>query len=91
MEQRQGLLETAPEVWSRELVQLDADLVTMINPAFLNTWASCWTGLRQIPRIAFYPTDYSPDRNYFEIVYERICDRCGTMAYIVIRVSEDSA
>ena len=70
MEQRQGLLETAPEVWSRELVQLDADLVTMIDPDFEildpEYMGVMLDGFAYDPRIAFYSTDYSPDRNYFE-------------------------
>jgi hypothetical protein len=70
VEERQGVYETAPEIWSRELVSLDADFVTIIDPDFeIFDSLFLWKMLEEIenqPQIGFYSTDYMPQHKTFE-------------------------
>jgi hypothetical protein len=70
MEVRQGFYEPAGEIWSRELVHLSADFVTIIDAdfeilddEFVKIMA---TQIASEPRVAFYSTDYSDDCTIFE-------------------------
>ena len=69
-EVRQGFFETAPEVWSRELTQLKADFVTIIDPDFeILTEEFVHAMLREVAReseLAFYSVYYAPETRMFE-------------------------
>jgi hypothetical protein len=70
IEARQGLFETAPEIWSRELILLDAEFVAIIDPDFeifrpdfVNIMVD---DIARDPRLAFISTDYSATSKVFE-------------------------
>ena len=67
---RQGNYESGSEVWSRELVRLDADFVTMVDAdfeVFETAFAIHMLGaFAEDPRLAFFSTDSVPRRTVFE-------------------------
>jgi hypothetical protein len=91
---RQGFYETAPEIWSRELVRLSADFVAIIDPdfeilddEFVNVMLDEFA---RLPQLAFYSTDYSPDQEIFESYAQeqaKIVERWHTWFCIYRRTS----
>jgi hypothetical protein len=94
IEVRQGFYETAAEIWSRELVRLNADFVAIIDPdfeilddEFVNVMLDEFA---RLPQLAFYSSDYSPDDERFESYAQeeaKIVERWHTWFCIYRRTS----